>query len=790
MRSINPEYAPREGAPPRESLVRAAPGDFQLLEHDAESMPTLVGHFARFNEWTEIRSQREGHFMERIAAGAFARSIADVVPKALFNHGKDPSIGDKVLGPITDLREDEHGGWYEVGLLDTAYNRELLPGLEAGLYGASFRFTVSADDYNAAPEASDYNPQGLPERTITEAQVLELGPVTFPAYAGASAGLRSLTDLFTFAELTADPLELAHTIEAVRAMSAVGAPTEKPAVLGEHDCPSCGAAVADGVDTCPACGADQNSRATEDGPPVDEPPATDEAKEASQAMADIDKYATLPELEQRAADVQLRLNEMHTEYGARALDTQAQTEWDDLREEKAALAERVAHVREREAEVSDAPEATRTNGDAAKAFQVVRQQTPTDIYDLDRYRMNARSVDDLIRLEREGAMRSVDMARFEHLPVVRELAQAHIAALLESIDDADPERNKAGGELARRILVTGAPAYKRGMDKYLRAMGGPVAFTPEEQRALGQGGSTGGYAIVYELDPTIIPTSNYSVNPYRAIARNIQISGTNEWRAATAAATTFAFSAEATEASDNAPTLAQPDIFVEKAQAFIPYSVEIGQDWGDLQAEMGRLLSDAKDDVEATKFTLGAGHASQEPKGIITAATSTTAPTGGVGTFAIADLYKLLEALPPRFRPRASWLGSLFTFDKVRQFDTAGGSGVWIDGFGQGNARGLGPAAGGMSVGGTNVNVGPRILGREAYECSAIDAALTTGKKPLVVGDFSYFVIVDRVGMQVETLPLVVGTNHRPTGQRGLYAWYRTSSDVLSASAFQVLAEP
>jgi hypothetical protein len=78
-----------------------------------------------------------------------------------------------------------------------------------------------------------------------------------------------------------------------------------------------------------------------------------------------------------------------------------------------------------------------------------------------------------------------------------------------------------------------------------------------------------------------------------------------------------------------------------------------------------------------------------EPKGIITAAT-TTVTAGGVAAFAIADLYKVFEALPPRFRPRAQWVANLFTYDKVRQFDTAGGSGVW-----QEPGLGLGGGVGG-----------------------------------------------------------------------------------------------
>ena len=114
----------------------------------------------------------------------------------LFQHGHDPQIGNKPLGPLTELRESAEGLAYEVPLLDTSYNRDLKPGLEAGLYGSSFRFTVTAEDFDPRPGRSAHNPDRLPERTVTDLHLYELGPVTFPAYSGATAGMRSMTDYF------------------------------------------------------------------------------------------------------------------------------------------------------------------------------------------------------------------------------------------------------------------------------------------------------------------------------------------------------------------------------------------------------------------------------------------------------------------------------------------------------------------------------------------------------------------------------------------------------------------
>ena len=167
---------------------------------------TLAGHFSVFNSWYEIDSFFEGRFLERIVPGAFARTIKNNRSsiRVAFDHGFDPQIGDKPLGPIDVLREDSVGAYYEVPLLDTDYNRDfVLPALQGrtmdgrrlgSVLGASFRFRVIAESWNEEPGKSRHNPGGIPERSITEARVFEFGPVVYPASPEATAGVRSLTD--------------------------------------------------------------------------------------------------------------------------------------------------------------------------------------------------------------------------------------------------------------------------------------------------------------------------------------------------------------------------------------------------------------------------------------------------------------------------------------------------------------------------------------------------------------------------------------------------------------------
>lgn len=179
-------------------IVRAVPPSAVLRAESAatDSMPTMTVRFSQFDTWYEIDSVWEGKFLERTVMGAFKKTISENRQnvKVLFDHGYDPTVGNKVLGPIAELREDSEGPVGEVPLFDTSYNRDLLPGLEAKVYGSSFRFRVIRDEWNDAPGRSEYNPDGIPERTIKEVRLFEFGPVTFPANPDSTAGVRSQTD--------------------------------------------------------------------------------------------------------------------------------------------------------------------------------------------------------------------------------------------------------------------------------------------------------------------------------------------------------------------------------------------------------------------------------------------------------------------------------------------------------------------------------------------------------------------------------------------------------------------
>jgi HK97 family phage prohead protease len=181
-KTMNPEF-------PRDDLFRMvelAPAEVEFrAEKDATHIGVLTGYAAVFNSPTEINGW-EGRFFEILAQGSFDKTLRERGSrvKVLFNHGFDPSIGDKPLGKPAVMEERDKGLWVEVPLDDTSYNRDLVASLRSGaLDGMSFRFSVVKEDVDESGT--------LPVRTVRELKLYEFGPVTFPAYEATTVGVRS-----------------------------------------------------------------------------------------------------------------------------------------------------------------------------------------------------------------------------------------------------------------------------------------------------------------------------------------------------------------------------------------------------------------------------------------------------------------------------------------------------------------------------------------------------------------------------------------------------------------------
>jgi HK97 family phage major capsid protein len=81
------------------------------------------------------------------------------------------------------------------------------------------------------------------------------------------------------------------------------------------------------------------------------------------------------------------------------------------------------------------------------------------------------------------------------------------------------------------------------------------------------------------------------------------------------------------------------------------------------------------------------------------------------------------------------------------------------------------------------------MIGYNTYTNEQMDSTIVSGSNDyaLILGDFNYYKIIDRIGIEIMYEPMVKGSNQRPTGQAGWFAFWRTGADVLSSSAFKVL---
>jgi HK97 family phage major capsid protein/HK97 family phage prohead protease len=701
---------------------------------DGDRPPRLVGHFARFNTFNEIDSAIEGRFLERIMPGAFKKTFAESGEriKLLFQHGRDPQVGDKPIGAITVLREDAHGPYFEADILDGVPDL-IRDGLKRGVYGVSYRFQVNPkrDEWNDSPTKSPDNPDRLPERTIREFQkVWELGPVTFPADHGADIQVRSITD-------------------------AMRPPTTTPPVAPSDD-------------------AGQPPTSPERRP---EPAPT--AAPITKETRTIMEYITREEKASRATELKAALARQATEYPG-VLPAEAQATWDSDSAELETIERDIAAWDSRQARLAAYAQDERKVERSYEPVASFARKTESDIYDLSAIWNRSRSPEDRDQTLRDNAMRATDQANFAHPDADVDKTRSSISFLLDNADSPDKE-------LARRILTTGNPTYRRTFYKYLT--GQPM--TAEEQRAGAltvQTDATGGFSVPFYFDPTLVAVGAHTtINPYRRACRVIPIVGTDTFHGVTAAAAVVARAAENAASSEGGPAIGQITAIVGKVHGMITLSVELLQDNPGIAAEMVALIAEAKDTEEEAIFTNGVGDAlgaGYNPIGMLpvhgTAGAYTHMDTiAAAGAIAKEDAFAVEAALPVRHRMNAQWFMNRSIIRVFQALETS--NGVL---FGGTNYPSVGfvnnePAG----------NTGLRLLGYPVNEVPSGNVwADTNDLVVAALADPKSFYIIERVGMTVEVIPHLWAAAQMPTGQRGIYAWWRNTAKPANVDAGRRLA--
>jgi HK97 family phage prohead protease len=150
--------------------------EFRLSE---DKQPKIIGHAAMFDQLSEPLFD----FREKIAAGAFAKSIKKDDIRALFNHDANYPLGRNKAGTLK-LKEDDQGLAIEIDPPQTQWARDLQESIRRGdISQMSFGFTVIKDSW-------EHNKGKESIRTLQEVKLFDVSPVTFPAYPQTSVAVR------------------------------------------------------------------------------------------------------------------------------------------------------------------------------------------------------------------------------------------------------------------------------------------------------------------------------------------------------------------------------------------------------------------------------------------------------------------------------------------------------------------------------------------------------------------------------------------------------------------------
>jgi len=147
------------------------------LRIEGDGSPKITGYAAVFDVWADIG----GWFREKIAPGAFKKSIKNDDIRALMNHDSNYVLGRNKSGTL-NLKEDKKGLAVEIDPVSTTWANDLMVSMKRDdVNQMSFGFTVNeADD--------DYNED---TRILRDVNLFDVSIVTFPAYPTTSAEVRS-----------------------------------------------------------------------------------------------------------------------------------------------------------------------------------------------------------------------------------------------------------------------------------------------------------------------------------------------------------------------------------------------------------------------------------------------------------------------------------------------------------------------------------------------------------------------------------------------------------------------
>lgn len=154
--------------------------ELRVDDGSGDAAPKIKGMAAMFDKL----SADLGGFREKIAPGAFAKTLQEADVRALWNHNPDFVLGRSKSGTL-ELAETDRGLAVVNEPPDTTWARDLLTTMRRGdVDQMSFGFQAVADEWDNDPK--------IPVRTLKEVKLFDVSVVTFPAYPQTSVKVRSV----------------------------------------------------------------------------------------------------------------------------------------------------------------------------------------------------------------------------------------------------------------------------------------------------------------------------------------------------------------------------------------------------------------------------------------------------------------------------------------------------------------------------------------------------------------------------------------------------------------------
>ncbi len=150
---------------------------------DESDTPTISGYGAVYGS----ASLDLGGFREIIDPHAFDRSLKGRGEiRSFFNHDPSKPLASLRAGNLT-LKSDDRGLFYEIKPPNTTYANDVVEAVRAKLVrGSSFSFLTRTDSW--------HEEKGVQIRTLLDVDLLEVGPVTTPAYEKTTSQVRSMLE--------------------------------------------------------------------------------------------------------------------------------------------------------------------------------------------------------------------------------------------------------------------------------------------------------------------------------------------------------------------------------------------------------------------------------------------------------------------------------------------------------------------------------------------------------------------------------------------------------------------